>query len=133
MKIKTLLLLICCFAISTAAFSQAKHTKIQARSDSSLFHHQIMALKEYKAELKKIAKLSKENGKPVKIKIEIDAVSADAEDDGDTKNTIITGYIKEDMGDMVTEAYQISFDTVTKKITSVVSLLEPDTTGKEPE
>ena len=139
MKIKTLIPLLLCLAISITAFSQAKHiksqTKSQIKSDSALFYHQIVALKEYKSELKKLPKLSKENGKAVKIKIEIDAMSQDVDDDADAKNTIITGYIKEDFGDMVTEAYQISFDTVTKKITSIVCLIEKDidVNGKEPE
>jgi len=98
-----------------------KAARLKARSDNAAFGKQIKLLKEYKEELKKLPKLSKENGHPAKIVVEIDSASAD---DVIAQNMTINGYIKEDLGDMSVTAYEIQFDRATQKIIAVKNDLD---------
>jgi len=91
------------------------------KADNATFGKQIKLLKEYKEELKKLPKLSKENGHPAKILVEIDSASAE---DAASGNMTINGYIKEDLGDMSITAYEIQFDRTTQKITAVKNDLD---------
>lgn len=108
------------------AFSQQEDredraARLKARADNSAFGKQIKMLKEYKEELKKLPKLSKENGHPCKIVVEVDSVTAD---DVAMGNNTINGYIKEDSGDMSVTAYEIQFDRTTQKIVAVKNDLD---------
>jgi hypothetical protein len=100
---------------------EEKIARLKARADNSTFGKQIKMLKEYKEELKKLPKLSKENGHPCKIVVEIDSASAD---DVAAGNSTINGYIKEDIGEMSVTAYEIQFDRTTQKIVAVKNDLD---------
>jgi len=98
-----------------------KAARLKARSDNAAFGKQIKLLKEYKDELKKLPALSKENGHPAKILVEIDSAAAE---DAASGNMTINGYIKEDLGDMSVTAYEIQFDRTTQKIIAVKNDLD---------
>ncbi|MGN6566363.1 MAG: hypothetical protein ACTHJ0_00345 [Flavipsychrobacter sp.] len=100
-----------------------KAARLKARADNAAFGKQIKLLKEYKAELKKLPKLSKENGHPCKIVVEIDSASAD---DVIAENMTINGFIKEDLGNMSVTAYELQFDRATQKIVAVKNDLDGD-------
>jgi len=100
---------------------EEKIARLKARADNSTFGKQIKMLKKYKEELKKLPKLSKENGHPCKIVVEIDSASAD---DVAAGNSTINGYIKEDIGEMSVTAYEIQFDRTTQKIVAVKNDLD---------
>ncbi len=87
--------------------------KQRERADYKDFRKQIMLLKEYADEKKKIPKLAKDSKEPVKIIASIDSI-----DGGDEIKTL-TGYITQQIGDNSINAYELTYDRATKKITAV--------------
>lgn len=126
MTLKSTIILSALLFAGLHAFAQQedkedKAARLKARADNAAFGKQIKLLKEYKTELKKLPKLSKENGHPCKIVIEIDSASAD---DVIAENMTINGFIKEDLGDMSVTAYELQFDRATQKIIAVKNDLD---------
>lgn len=112
-----------CFSCSTILLAQppARHASPEAkqkakdRSDYSLFRRQITALKEFSEERKKIPALQKENKELVKVYVTMDST----ETDDTAKNKFLQGFITQQIGDNTTNAYEITFDRTTRKITTV--------------
>jgi hypothetical protein len=109
--------------IAFTAVGQDKKEKASSKSDNPDFYRKIIALKEYKAELKKVEKLSKEQHSTTTVKIDIDNTTADDEDNKQSADTL-TGYIQEVSGDVSVVAYEILFDRKTKKIVAVKDELD---------
>jgi hypothetical protein len=76
-----------------------------------------MELPEYLQEKQAAPKLAKQAGMPVKIVITITADSAD--DNDETSANTLNGYIQEEKGTDRETVYEIQFDRVAQKITSV--------------
>jgi hypothetical protein len=91
-----------------------QRAKAKAKADYGVFRRNIVSLKEFNEERKKIPALQKENKMSVKVIATIDSVEAD-----DDKATTLTGYITQVIGDNTTNAYEITFDRTTRKITKV--------------
>ena len=114
--------------------AQERKILTKEKVDYNLFHRQLIALKEYGDERKKIPALQKASKMTVKITTSIDSLD-DAEDD--TKNKTITGYIIENVGDNSVNVYEVIYDRLLKKIVSVkatgeTSDIEQDeSTGKK--
>ena len=133
MKKKITLLAIACIAFTVSLFAQAPavhasaetRQKARDRADYSTFRRKIGELKEMAEERKKIPALKKGNKDMVKVFATID--SADSDDT--TKAKTLIGYITQQVGDNVANAYEVTFDRATKKITSVKKTGE----GMEPE
>ena len=89
--------------------------KSKDRSDYSLFRRQIIALKEYGEERKKIPALQKENKELVKVFVTMDST----ETDDTAKNKFLQGFITQQIGDNTANAYEITFDRTSRKITTV--------------
>lgn len=88
--------------------------RINKKNDYALFRRQVLALKEYADERKKIATLQKNNaGMPVKV-----IASVDSNENDDDAKTLV-GYIQQIVGDNVTNMYEISYDRAQKKIVTV--------------
>lgn len=116
------------------ANEQERKTLTKERVDYNLFHRQLVALKEYSDERKKIPALQKASKMPVKIVASIDSV----DDVGDeTKSKTLTGYISENIGDNSTNIYEVTYDRTLKKIISVKAtgetsdIEQEETTGKK--
>ena len=129
MKNKIVLLLLLSFNITSYAQTdkddrkqdirdnaQEKKTITKEKVDYNLFHRQIIALKEYADERKKIPALQKASKMPVKIVSTIDSVDDVLDND---KNKTLTGYITENVGDNSVNVYEITYDRSLKKIVSV--------------
>jgi len=86
------------------------------RADYNTFRRKIGELKEFAEEKKKIPLIKKETKEVVKVYATIDSVDTD---DDTTKLKTLTGYITQQVGDNIANAYQITFDRTTKRITSV--------------
>lgn len=135
------LLLAFCVLVSATAFAQkekmtreekdekneARLTRIKDKTDYALFHRQMLSLKEYNDERKKIPNLQKANKVPVKIVPVID--SLDDVDDAAAKTLI--GYIRQDIGDNSTNLYEVTFDRAQKKIVAVKHTAEAIDAEKE--
>ena len=130
MKNKIALLGIICLLVSANLFAQrpplkqseASKQRSKDRAEYGTFRHQILALKEFSDEKRKIPRLQKENKGIVTIVANIDSV------DNDEVKTL-TGYITEVVGDNSTNVYEITFDRAERKITSVKKTGE----GEDPE
>jgi hypothetical protein len=118
-----LLTFICYPALAQADKSekQERKTEIRERNDErmakskekvdyNLFRRQMLGLKEYAEERKKIPELQKALKTPARIVVYIDSLN-DGED-----NKMLTGYIREDAGDNSANVYEITYDRVQKKI-----------------
>lgn len=129
MKNKIVLLLLLSFNITSYAQTdkddrkqdirdnaQEKKTITKEKVDYNLFHRQIIALKEYADERKKIPALQKASKMPVKIVSTIDSVDDVLDNE---KNKTLTGYITENVGDNSVNVYEITYDRSLKKIVSV--------------
>ena len=129
MKNKIIILLLLSFNISSYAQTdkddrkqdirdnaQERKTITKEKVDYNLFHRQIIALKEYADERKKIPALQKASKMPVKIVSTIDSVDDVADNE---KNKTLTGYITENVGDNSVNVYEITYDRSLKKIVSV--------------
>jgi len=124
-KFRLFALLIAVMSIHTFSIGQqVSDAKLRSRlrADNSSFHRQILELKEFGEERKKISRLTKENHVPVKVIAVIDT-------DGADDNNVIKGYITQVIGENSNNVYELSFDRTTKKITSVKKTGE----GDEPE
>src|SRR5580698_6073544 len=119
MKHKLTLFLLFCLSLCTTSFAQkekmdqdekddkreARSTRIKDKTDYSLFHRQMLSLKEYSDERRKIPNLQKANKMPVKVAAVVDT-NADPGDDGKT----LIGYITQDIGDNSSNVYEVTFD-----------------------
>ena len=100
--------------------------------DYNLFRRQMLALKEYGDERKKVPALQKASKMTVKIAVYIDSLN----DAGDSAKTLV-GYITENVGDNSTNIFECTYDRTTKKITAVkatgeTSDIEQDESAAEP-
>jgi hypothetical protein len=124
------LLLLFCFFLSLSSFAQEKEkmtreekdeknqartTRINDKNDYAIFHRQLLGLKEYQDERKKIPALSKSAKTPVKVIVGID--SLDEADEAASKTLV--GFIRQDIGDNSTTMYDVTYDRAQKKIVSV--------------
>jgi len=119
---KILLFTLFAFAISTSYTYAQKAKPADIQSDSSIFVKQIVTLKEYKAEKRKMDSLFKATGEVARASYEID--NNVSEDGNDEQKNIITGYIKEERGAVNVIAYEVKFDCKKKKIISVNNELD---------
>ncbi len=96
--------------------NQARNARMANKSDAAIFRRQLLALKEYADERKKIPALQKAN-KGVVVRVSVAVDTADLTDDAITKT--LNGYIKQDIGDVSNNTYEAIFDRTLKKITSL--------------
>ena len=120
MKIKSYLLIIMCLLLGTAGFAQVdkedreeKKARVKDKVDYNVFRRQMLSLKEYLDERKKIPSLQKESKMHVKVVAYVDST-----DGGDDSKTL-TGFIRQDVGDNSTNVYEVTYDRALKKITLV--------------
>src|ERR1035437_6940181 len=73
--------------------NEARTARINSKNDYAIFHRQLLSLKEYMDERKKIPNLQKANKMPVKVVVAIDTV--DEGDEASAKK--LTGYIRQDI------------------------------------
>ncbi len=93
----------------------AEHKQLSKQKvDYNLFRRQMLALKEYGDERKKIPALQKASKMTVKIVVYVDSL-----DGSDDNSKTLTGYIAENVGDNSTNIYEITYDRAQKKITAV--------------
>ncbi len=95
--------------------NQARQERIDLKNDMVIFKKQILGLKEYGLERKKIPDLQKTSKMTVKVTAVIDSEST--ENSAESKTLI--GYIKQDVGDNTTNMYELTYDRAQKKILSV--------------
>ena len=107
--------------------NQARLTRISNKNDYVVFHRQLLALKEYADERKKIPVLQKANKGIVKVVAVVDSL----DDEMDAKNKTLLGYIRQDIGDVTTNMYEITFDRQQKKIVTVIRTPEAMEADKE--
>jgi len=121
---------------ATSLFAQSGKEERQAQQeekkaankdkvDYNLFRRQILTLKEYSDERKKIPALQKAAKGPVKIVAVVDSLS------GDEDPKKLTGYIRRDAGENSINVYEITFDRSVKKITAVRATGEADEDKEE--
>ena len=135
MRNNIMILLITCLLSVAQGFAQVAvpkkspeaQQKANDRAEYGNFHKQIMALKEFSEERKKIPRLTKENKVAVKVIATID--SADTE--GDTSVKTLTGYITLQIGDNAANIFEVIFDRKTKAITSVKKTAEAEAAEAE--
>ncbi len=120
MKIYSYILLIMCLLIGTAGFAQVdkedkeeKKARVKDKVDYNVFRRQMLSLKEYLDERKKIPSIQKETKMHVKVVAYVDST-----DGGDDSKTL-TGFIRQDVGDNSTNVYEVTYDRALKKITLV--------------
>ena len=82
--------------------------------DYNLFRRQMLTLKEYGDERKKIPALQKATKMTVKIVAYVDSL----DDAGDDAKTLV-GYISENIGDNSTNIFEITYDRALKKIITI--------------
>ena len=93
----------------------AEHKAISKQKvDYNLFRRQMLQLKEYADERKKIPDLQKASKMTVKIVAYIDSL-----DGADDSSKTLIGFIAENVGDNSTNIYEITYDRAQKKITTV--------------
>lgn len=95
--------------------NQARQERIDLKNDVAIFKRQILALKEYALERKKIPDLQKTSKMTVKVTAVIDSEAAESAPDTKT----LLGYIKQDVGDNSTNMYELIYDRAQKKISSI--------------
>lgn len=103
-----------CISVSAQNAPSAYKQKTKDRADYNNFKQQIMHLKEYAEERKKIPKLQKENHVPIKVTATIDTSEAD-----DDQKNILTGHITQQIGDNSSNAYDITYDRTSTKIITI--------------
>jgi len=106
--------------------AQERKTITKEKVDYNLFHRQLIALKEYADERKKIPALQKASKMTVKITTSIDSLD---EQTDDSKYKTITGYITENVGDNSVNVYEVTYDQ--KKIVSVKATGETSDVDQE--
>ncbi|MCW3123904.1 MAG: hypothetical protein JWQ38_3396 [Flavipsychrobacter sp.] len=140
MKLKSTLIIVICLLCGISSFAQQKEkmtreekdeknaarmTRINNKNDYALFHKQILGLKEYLDERKKIPALQKANKAPVKVVGIVDSL-----EDDDTRS-VLTGLIRQDIGDNTVNIYELTFDRKVKKITGIKRTPEAIEADKE--
>jgi len=108
--------------------AQERKTITKEKVDYNLFHRQLIALKEYADERKKIPALQKASKMTVKITTSIDSLD---EQTDDSKYKTITGYITENVGDNSVNVYEVTYDRTQKKIVSVKATGETSDVDQE--
>lgn len=91
---------------------QERTSKAKEKVDYNVFRRQILGLKEYADERKKIPALQKASKMSVKIVAYVDSLEGD---EGPT----LTGYIQQNIGDNSINVYELTYDRAAKKIVSV--------------
>lgn len=91
-----------------------RKAKNKDKVDNNLFRRQMLSLKEYADERKKIPELQKTNKGVVKVVAYVDTLDGD-----DGKNKSLIGYICEIVGDNATNVYEATYDRAQKKIINV--------------
>jgi len=117
-------------SLARAQNVSAAKQRSRDRADYNTFKHQIIALKEFAEEKKKVSKLIKDNHVPVKV-----LAVVDSSDSGDDDKNGLKGYICQQIGENSSNIYEISFDRAQKKITAVKKTGEgddPEVQEKEP-
>ncbi|MCD6010371.1 MAG: hypothetical protein K0Q79_233 [Flavipsychrobacter sp.] len=125
------LLLLCCMFLGVTSFAQnqkekltreekdekikARQDRIDMKNDITIFKRQILGLKEYAAERKKIPDLQKTSKMMVKVTAVVDT---EAIDQGADLKTLL-GSIRQDVGDNSTVMYELVYDRAQKKISSI--------------
>jgi hypothetical protein len=136
MKQRFAMLLFVCVAMSISSLAQlsredkqekndAREARMAKKNDYTVFRRQMLGLKEYAAEKKKIPALQKANKGVVKVTAFIDS------NDNDDEAKTIIGYIRQDIGDNSTNMYEVIYDRGAKKITSVKRTPEAMDADKE--
>lgn len=136
MKLKIAILLALCMVSFTALYAQSgkeeqaekreeNKAKAKDRSDYNLFHRQMLALKEFSEERRKIPALQKAN-KGIIIKI---AAVVDTSDD-EARSKTLTGFIVQHIGDNSVNVYEVTYDRAVKKIITVKHTLESSEADK---
>ena len=103
-----------------------RKAKNKEKVDYNLFRRQMLSLKEFAEERKKIPELQKQSKGVVKIVAYVDSLDAD-----DGKNRSLVGYICEVVGDNATNVYEATYDRTTKKIINVKQTQEGAELEKE--
>jgi hypothetical protein len=135
MKHKTTLFFLFCLTLSITSFAQtekmdqddkreARSTRIRDKTDYNLFHRQMLSLKEYSDERRKIPNLQKANKMTVKVSAVVDTTI-------DAGDKTLIGYIRQDIGDNSSNVYEVTFDRALKKIVNVKYTGEGDEVEKE--
>jgi hypothetical protein len=133
---KLALLLVITFGFIATSFAQTDKedrqekreetkAKIKDRTDYNLFHRQMLSLKEFGDERRKIPALQKSNKAVIKVKAVVDS------SDDDSQSKILTGNIVQIIGDNSINVYDVTFDRATKKIVSVKHTPEAIEADKE--
>ena len=125
MKLKIAIIFILGIASGTALYAQSNKAeqaekreenkaKAKDRTDCNLFHRQMLSLKEFSEERRKIPALQKANkGTVVKIAAEVDTSDVEA------GSKTLTGFIVQHIGDNSVNVYVVNYDRADKKITTV--------------
>lgn len=90
-----------------------RYAKAHEKAEYNVFRRQMLVLKEYTDERKKIPALQKATKATAKITVYVDSLS-----DGDDSKVLV-GYIREDAGDNSVNVYEVTFDRAQKKIVSI--------------
>jgi hypothetical protein len=101
-----------------------RHANAKQKVDYNLFRRQMLTLKEYTDERKKIPALQKATKSPAKVIVYVDTAA-----EGDEKT--LTGFIHEQAGDNSVNVYEITYDRAQKKIVAVKPTGETIDTEKE--
>jgi hypothetical protein len=127
------LLLVLSPLLACKAQDETPHLTKKDKSDFNNFRRQIMKLQEYVNEKNKIPRLKKQNNTTVKVIALVDSTSAENDDDN-SQSLPLTGFIAQIMGNDTFNAYEIEYDRVAKKITSVKQTgegMDPDVVEKK--
>jgi hypothetical protein len=108
---------------------EARAERIRDKTDYTLFRRQMLSLKEYAEERRKVPVLQKTNKEPVKVTAVVDSLSDGG--DKDPQNKTLTGYIRQTIGDNSSEIYEVTFDRTRKIILSVKRTGDGDTENEE--
>jgi hypothetical protein len=92
-----------------------RYAKAKEKAEYNVFRRQMLVLKEYADERKKIPALQKATKAPAKVTVYVDSLS-DAEE-----NKVLIGYIREEAGDNAANVYEVTYDRAQKKIVSIRS------------
>ncbi len=134
MKKQLTLFILACLAVVVGAHAQTPvphasaevRQKARDRADFSTLRRKIGELKEFAEERKKIPALKKDNKEIVKVYATVDS----SETDDSVRAKTLIGYITQQVGDNVANAYEVTFDRASKRITAVKKTgeaIEPET------
>ncbi|MES2701822.1 MAG: hypothetical protein V4649_04240 [Bacteroidota bacterium] len=89
---------------------QDRKAASQQKVDYNLFRRQMLTLKEYSDERRKMAELQKTTKDQVKLVAYVDSTN-----EADDSKTLV-GYIRENVGENSTDLYEVTYDRSLKKI-----------------